>query len=101
MASHQSPKPKNPSPYGLLLAQPQQARTLTIRGISVRPDLVAHRVSVSNTGKAIPADALPHLFDKFYRVPGGDRWKQGGTGLGLALIKQQVEFLRRLHSGKQ
>lgn len=51
------------------------------------------QLSVSNTGKAIPADALPHLFDKFYRIPGGDRWKQGGTGLGLTLVKQQVESL--------
>ncbi|HEY9658270.1 MAG TPA: PAS domain S-box protein [Allocoleopsis sp.] len=51
------------------------------------------QLSVSNTEKPIPADALPHLFDKFYRVPGGDRWKQGGTGLGLALVKQQVESL--------
>lgn len=51
------------------------------------------QLSVSNTGKAIPPDALPHLFDKFYRIPGGDRWKQGGTGLGLTLVKQQVESL--------
>lgn len=63
--------------------------------ITVEVKLLDERVqlSVSNTGKAIPADALPHLFDKFYRVPGGDRWKQGGTGLGLALVKQQVESL--------
>ncbi|HEY9665143.1 MAG TPA: ATP-binding protein, partial [Allocoleopsis sp.] len=50
-------------------------------------------LSVSNTGKVIPPDALSHLFDKFYRIPGGDRWKQGGTGLGLTLVKQQVEVL--------
>jgi signal transduction histidine kinase len=48
---------------------------------------------VSNTGTAIPSNALLHLFDKFYRIPGGDRWKQGGTGLGLTLVKQQVESL--------
>ncbi len=51
------------------------------------------QLSVSNTGQAIPPDALPHLFDKFYRIPGRDRWKQGGTGLGLTLVKQQVESL--------
>lgn len=51
------------------------------------------QLSVSNTGTAIPPDALPHLFDKFYRIPGADRWKQGGTGLGLTLVKQQVESL--------
>lgn len=41
----------------------------------------------------IPADALPHIFDRFYRIPGGDRWNQGGTGLGLALVKTLVEQL--------
>jgi signal transduction histidine kinase len=48
--------------------------------------------SVSNQAE-IPADALAHVFDKFYRVPQGDPWKQGGTGLGLALVKHLVEQL--------
>ncbi len=47
---------------------------------------------VANTGD-IPEEELPHLFDKFYRVPGSDRWKQGGTGLGLSLVKQMVAAL--------
>lgn len=42
----------------------------------------------------IPADQLPHIFDKFYRVPKGDRWQKGGTGLGLALIKKLVEQMQ-------
>ncbi len=46
---------------------------------------------VSNTGVELPQSELPHIFDKFYRVPHGDRWKQGGTGLGLALVKRLVE----------
>ncbi len=41
----------------------------------------------------IPADQLPRLFDKFYRVPSGDPWKRGGTGLGLALVKKLLEQL--------
>ncbi len=41
----------------------------------------------------IPARNLPHIFDKFYRVPGSDRWQKGGTGLGLALVKKLVEQL--------
>jgi signal transduction histidine kinase len=49
--------------------------------------------SVANQAE-IPAVALSQLFDKFYRVPQGDRWKQGGTGLGLSLVKQLVQ---RLH----
>jgi PAS domain S-box-containing protein len=41
----------------------------------------------------IPATEVPHIFEKFYRVPNGDPWKQGGTGLGLALVKNLVEQL--------
>lgn len=41
----------------------------------------------------IPAKNLPYIFDKFYRVPGSDRWQKGGTGLGLALVKRLVEQL--------
>jgi signal transduction histidine kinase len=42
----------------------------------------------------IPLAALSHIFEKFYRVPQSDRWKQGGTGLGLALVK---ELLHRMN----
>ncbi|MBF2026518.1 MAG: PAS domain S-box protein [Oscillatoriales cyanobacterium C42_A2020_001] len=41
----------------------------------------------------IPDAELSRIFDKFYRVPNGDRWKQGGTGLGLALVKRLVAEL--------
>ena len=37
---------------------------------------------------------LPRIFDKFYRVSQSDRWKQGGTGLGLALVQKLVEQLQ-------
>jgi signal transduction histidine kinase len=52
------------------------------------------QIRVSNSGVELPAQELPRLFDKFYRVTGVDRWKHGGTGLGLALIKRLVEHLR-------
>lgn len=42
----------------------------------------------------IPAEELPRIFDKFYRVPNADPWKQGGTGLGLALVQKLVEQLK-------
>jgi signal transduction histidine kinase/pSer/pThr/pTyr-binding forkhead associated (FHA) protein len=42
----------------------------------------------------ISAHELPRIFDKFYRVPNSDPWKQGGTGLGLALVKRLVEQLQ-------
>lgn len=51
------------------------------------------QITVTNTGSEIPAAELPYIFDKFYRVPSGDRWKHGGTGLGLTLVKRRVELL--------
>ncbi|USR91984.1 GAF domain-containing protein [Phormidium yuhuli AB48] len=39
---------------------------------------------------SIPPEELPKIFDKFYRIPNADPWKQGGTGLGLALIEKLV-----------
>lgn len=42
----------------------------------------------------IPEAELPKIFDKFYRCPNADPWKQGGTGLGLALVKKLVERLQ-------
>lgn len=41
----------------------------------------------------IPLAEVPRIFDKFYRIPNADPWKQGGTGLGLALVKKLVEQL--------
>ncbi|MDX2232662.1 MAG: hybrid sensor histidine kinase/response regulator [Leptolyngbyaceae cyanobacterium bins.349] len=46
-------------------------------------------ITIQNQAE-IPAAALPHIFDKFYRVPKADHWGQGGTGLGLALVQQLV-----------
>lgn len=49
-------------------------------------------VSIGNHSH-IPAEELPRIFDKFYRVPQGDPWKRGGTGLGLSLVKELLKFL--------
>jgi signal transduction histidine kinase len=48
---------------------------------------------VSNSGVEIPPTELPRIFDKFYRVPSADPWKQGGTGLGLALVQKLLWHL--------
>ena len=45
-------------------------------------------LSVADTGHGIPADHLPHLFEKFFRVPG--RSSEQGTGLGLAIVYEIV-----------
>ena len=47
--------------------------------------------SVEDTGPGVPPDALPHLFDRFYRVDRGRARADGGSGLGLAIARQLVE----------
>jgi signal transduction histidine kinase len=49
------------------------------------------RVVVSDTGIGIPEDALPQLFQEFYRAPNAKEIKETGTGLGLAIVKDLVE----------
>lgn len=48
---------------------------------------------VMNTGVEIDKAELPRIFDKFYRIPSNDPWKQGGTGLGLALVQKLTKHL--------
>ncbi len=48
-------------------------------------------LSVTNTGVEIPPEELPQIFNKFYRIPKADRWEQGGTGLGLAVVQKLME----------
>jgi PAS domain S-box-containing protein len=51
------------------------------------------QLQVCNTGVEISTRDLAHVFEKFYRVPSNDPWKQGGTGLGLALLQKLCEQL--------
>lgn len=61
--------------------------------ITVTADLTETEaiISVQDTGMGIPAEALPHLFEKFFRVhrPG---LEIRGTGLGLAIVKQLIDM---------
>jgi two-component system heavy metal sensor histidine kinase CusS len=54
------------------------------------------RIEVSDTGIGIPADALPRVFDRFFRVDPSRSQASGGTGLGLAI----VQGIMLLHGGK-
>ncbi|MEO1146777.1 MAG: GAF domain-containing protein [Cyanobacteria bacterium J06638_22] len=54
---------------------------------------VPHLVFTLRNEAEIPANELPHIFEKFYRVTQLDRYKHGGTGLGLALVKKLAEEL--------
>jgi signal transduction histidine kinase len=50
-------------------------------------------LSVADTGRGIPAESLPRMFERFYRVPDQEA-STAGTGLGLAIAKRIVEANR-------
>ncbi len=62
--------------------------TVSIRAVQDRGEV---QVSVSDTGEGIPADAIPHIFDRFYQADsaraGGEKH---GAGLGLAIVHDFV-----------
>lgn len=50
-------------------------------------------ISIADSGIGIPAEDIPHLFQKFYRVDNSDTREIGGTGLGLYLVRRLVETM--------
>ena len=53
-------------------------------------------VSVADTGEGIPAEDLPNIFERFYRVDKSRARATGGSGLGLTITGRLVEA----HGGK-
>jgi two-component system phosphate regulon sensor histidine kinase PhoR len=44
-------------------------------------------LEVADNGVGIPSDALPHMFERFFRVDDSRSREQGGAGLGLSIVK--------------
>ncbi|MCL2280585.1 ATP-binding protein [Candidatus Saccharibacteria bacterium] len=61
--------------------------------VSVTENQGKVHISIIDTGIGIPAEDVPHLFQKFYRVDNSDTREVGGTGLGLYLIKNLTDRL--------
>jgi signal transduction histidine kinase len=57
--------------------------------VGVRRDAGDAVLTVTDKGPGIPEDAIAHLFERFYRVPGS---RGGGSGLGLALVQEVVDW---------
>ena len=48
-------------------------------------------IQISDTGMGVPEDAIPHLFERFYRVDKARARKSGGSGLGLSIVRNMLE----------
>lgn len=57
--------------------------------LHVQPDAVT--VEIRDNGSGIPPEAIPHIFERFYRAEPSRNSATGGSGLGLAIAKQIIE----------
>ena len=49
------------------------------------------RVEIEDDGKGIAAKDLPNIFDRFYRTDSSRNSAQGGSGIGLSIVKKVIE----------
>ena len=65
--------------------------------ISTRESGATARIEVVDTGIGIPAEALPRVFDRFFRVDKARSREMGGSGLGLSIARSDLRRARRRH----
>ena len=51
------------------------------------------RITIEDGGPGVPPEALPRLFEKFYRVPRKGEGSRRGTGIGLAVVRGLVDAM--------
>ncbi|MFY9151258.1 MAG: ATP-binding protein [Prolixibacteraceae bacterium] len=59
----------------------------------IEKDEQEFRIQVSDNGPGIPPEHLPFIFDRFFRIEEDHTTQEGGSGLGLALVKELVKLL--------
>jgi len=73
----------------------ENALTVTAPGdsitVSAEEQVDCVEISVTDTGEGIPAENLPYIFERFYRVDKSRTRATGGSGLGLTIAKRLVE----------
>jgi len=70
------------------LSHTPQGKTVKVFMVEEQSEV---RLVVQDEGEGIPKEALPYIFDRFFRVNKARSRKDGGMGLGLAIVRQIVE----------
>jgi len=63
--------------------------------VSLKQENEKVRISVFNTGNPIPDEALPRIWDKFYKVDKARTREYGGSGVGLSIVKAIMDALHQ------